>query len=266
MNKLDLTGKVSVVTGASSGIGAAIALTFAQHGSDVAIIDINEEKGSKIAAEMSKKYNRRCIFYNCDVSKYDLVKDTCTRIISEFGKVDNLICGAGYLNSMPANEIKIEVWEKALAVNLSGAFYFIRCLINPMLERAKGNIIIIGSSASINGSGAGIDYAASKTGLHGIIKALSYEMLPRGIRANIITPAVIDTPIFRKRYPDNIKTNKMLNAQMPCGRIGKPQDIANTALFLASDISEYICGQEIIADGGRTLYTHPAGSTTPKSK
>ena len=103
-------------------------------------------------------------------------------------------------------------------------------------------------------------YTASKTGLVGLMKGLSYEFLSRGIRSNIITLAMIDTPLLRQRYPDDDKTNKVLNAQIPFGRIGRPEDIANIALFLASDESEYIVGQEIISDGGRIFYRHPTGS------
>lgn len=257
VDELSLKSKVSVITGAASGIGRSIAETFAFHGSEIALVDINEDKGGKISANIKKTCNIDCMFYNCDVSKYENVNITCQKIIERFDKVDNLVCCAGYLNAMPANQISIDVWEKSISINLNGVFYFVRSLINPMLEKGRGNIIIIASSATINGS-VSIDYAAAKSALHGIAKNLSYELLPKGIRANIITPAVIDTPMLRVRYPDDEETNRKLNAQIPLGRIGKPKDIANTALFLASDMSEYICGQEIIADGGRLFYSHPS--------
>ena len=256
-DNLDLTGRVSVITGGASGIGEAITKTFAEHGSAVAVLDLNKKAGSKLISCIKKSFKISCAFYSCDVSNFEQVSTTCKDILNKFGRVDNLVCSAGYLNVMPIDKITLNVWEKSIGVNINGVFYFINCLINSMISQGKGNIIIIGSSATVNGS-VSIDYTASKCALHGIIKSLSYELLSKGIRANIITPAVIDTPMLRVRYPNNEETNKMLNAQIPFGRIGKPQDIANVALFLASDMSEYICGHEIIADGGRIFYSHPA--------
>jgi len=260
MNELDLSGKVSVITGATKGIGKGIAETFARHGSKVALIGRNKERGKEVSKQIRTACNTECIFYGCDVGIYKEVKGVCKKILDDFRKVDVLVCNAGWTVRAPINKMKIEVWEKSVAVNSSGAFYFIHSLINSMLEQKKGSIIIIGSSTTLNGGGGGVHYAASKAGLIGLVKGLSYELLPEGIRANLITPALIDTPMLRERYPDTKEVNKMLADQLPVGRIGKPEDIANIALFLASDMSEYIVGQEIIADGGRILYKHPAGS------
>ena len=125
-----------------------------------------------------------------------------------------------------------------------------------MLAQKKGNIIIIGSATVLTGSGGGIHYAATKVSQYGIMKGLSYELLSKGIRTNIITPHIIDTPMLRKRYPDTPEINTKLAKRVPLGRFGKPSDIANVALFLASEEAEYICGQEIIADGGAIYYRH----------
>ena len=260
MDELNLSGKVSVITGATKGIGKAIAEAFAAHGSKVAIIGRDKKRGKEVSKLISVKHNTDCIFYSCDVGIHKEVKYTCQKILDKFKKADILVCNAGWTISAHINEMEIDVWNKAIAVNLNGAFYFIRYLIGPMLRQKKGNIIIIGSSTTLNGGGGGVHYAASKAGLIGLVKGLSYELLPKGIRANLITPALIDTPLLRKRYPNTEEVNKMLISQLPLGRIGKPSDIANIALFLASDMSEYIVGQEIIADGGRILYKHPTGS------
>jgi 3-oxoacyl-[acyl-carrier protein] reductase len=200
------------------------------------------------------------MFYKCDVGVYDEVKNTCDKILKEFKKVDILVCNAGWTTKAPLETMDIEVWDRAVAVNLNGVFYFIRCLINQMLKNKYGNIIIVGSSANYNGAGGGLHYPSTKAALSGIVKGLSYEFLGRGIRANLIAPALIDTPMLRNRYPDNKETNEMLKAQVPLGRIGTPEDMGNLALFLASDESEYIVGQEILADGGRIQYRHPPGS------
>jgi len=129
-----------------------------------------------------------------------------------------------------------------------------------MLDNKYGNIIIVGSSVTHNGAGGGLHYPSTKAALSGIVKGLSYEFLGRGIRANLIAPALIDTPMLRERYPDDEETNEMLRNQVPLGRIGTPEDMGNLALFLASDESGYIVGQEILADGGRIQYRHPEGS------
>lgn len=260
MRDFNLAGKVAVITGATKGIGLGIAKTFAENGAELALIGRNVKSGKKALSEIKDISKKKARFYSCDVGKYNQVKITCDRILSDFSRVDILVCNAGWTIKARLEDMDIEIWDRAIAVNLNGVFYFIRNLINSMLDNKYGNIIIIGSSVTWNGAGGGLHYPATKAALSGIIKGLSYEFLPRGIRANIISPALIDTPMLRERYPDNKNINKMLASQVPLGRIGKPEDIGNLALFLASDESGYIAGQEIVIDGGRILYNHPDGS------
>ncbi len=260
MRKFDLSGKVAVITGATKGIGLGIARAFAENDAELALIGRNIRSGEKALSEIKSLTKKETRFYSCDVGEYEQVKETCDKILKEFGKVDILVCNAGWTTKAPLKDMDIEVWDKAIAVNLNGVFYFIRSLINSMLDNKYGNIIIIGSSATWNGAGGGLHYPATKAALIGIMRGLSYELLPQGIRSNIISPSLMDTPMLRDRYPDDEKTNKMLAAQVPIGRIGKPADIGNLALFLASDESSYIVGQEIMADGGRIFYKHPEGS------
>lgn len=258
--KFDLTGRTAVITGGTKGIGLGIARALAGGGAEAAIIGRDSESGEKALSGIRDISSKKSEFYSCDVGVYDQVKITCDSILEEFKKVDILVCNAGWTVKAPLEEMDISVWEKAVAVNLNGVFYFIRLLINQMLENEYGNIIIVGSSVTHNGAGGGLHYPATKAALSGIIKGLSYEFLGRGIRANLIAPALIDTPMLRNRYPDNEETNKMLKDQVPLGRIGTPEDMGDLALFLASDESEYIVGQEILADGGRIQYRHPRGS------
>ena len=260
MKKFDLTDKVAVITGATKGIGLGIAKAFAENGAELALIGRDIKNGEKALLEIKDISKKKTMFYSCDVRKYIQVKNTCDRILSDFNRVDILVCNAGWTVKTPLEDMDIKVWDRAIAINLNGVFYFIRSLINSMLDNKYGNIIIVGSSVTWNGAGGGLHYPATKSALSGIVKGLSYEFLPRGIRANIISPALVDTPMLRERYPDDKSTNKMLASQVPLGRIGKPEDIGNLALFLASDESEYIVGQEILVDGGRILYKHPAGS------
>lgn len=260
MRNFDLNGKTAVITGATKGIGLGIARTFAENGAELALIGRNIKSGKTTLSEIKDISKKKSMFYSCDVGKYSQVKKTCDQILSDFNKVDILVCNAGWTVRAPLEDMDIKIWDKAIAVNLNGVFYFIRSLINSMLDNKYGNIIIIGSSVTWNGAGGGLHYPATKAALSGIVKGLSYEMLTRGIRANIISPALIDTPMLRERYPDDEITNKLLAAQVPLGRIGKPKDIGNLALFLAADESGYIVGQEIVIDGGRILYRHPDGS------
>jgi len=252
----DLNGRTTVISGGASGIGRQVAYTFAKHGSDIAILDINEKEGSAIISDIEKKHGIRARFFNCDISDYEMVKSSCDKIIKEFNKVDNLVCTAGYGSRAPLESMEISEWKKSVDINVNGPFFIVRSLIDNMLENKKANIILIGSATVLSGSGGGVHYSTTKVAQYGLMKGLSYEFLSRGIRTNIVTPHLIDTPMLRKRYPDNPENNRMLGERTPIGRIGKPEDIASTVLFLASDDSGYICGTEILADGGAIYYNH----------
>jgi len=258
MIKYDFAGKVTAVTGGASGIGRAITTSFAEAGSDVAILDIDSEKGNVLAGELETKYGIKASFYNCDISDYKTVKDTADKIIGRFSRIDNLITAAGYNKKCDLKDMDVDEWKKAVDVNLNGTFFLIKAFLGQMLKQGKANIIVIGSGAKVTGSGGGLHYAATKMAQYGIIKGLSYELLPDGIRANIITPHIIDTPMLRQRYPDKPEINEKLNKRTPIGRIGDPKDIAGIAMFLASDESGYICGAEILADGGGLYYLNPS--------
>ena len=257
MKEINFTGKTTIISGGASGIGRQVALTFAEHGSNIAIIDINETEGNKVALEIKQRYKTKILFIPCDISDYEMVKDSCNKIIKEFKKIDNLVCTAGYGSfKAPLESMDISDWKKTIDINVNGPFYIVRSLIDNMLEVKKANIILIGSAVVLTGSGGGVHYSTSKVAQYGLMKGLSYEFLSRGIRTNIVTPHIIDTPILRKRYPDTPKNNKMLADRVPIGRFGKPEDIASIVLFLASDQSSYICGTEILADGGAIYYKH----------
>ncbi|MCL5071111.1 MAG: SDR family oxidoreductase, partial [Actinobacteria bacterium] len=198
MEELNLAGKVCLIAGAARGIGEKIAETFNNNGADLAILDINKDRGKELEKRLNRNKNsNKCIFYCCDVTFYNEIKDTCREILDEFGKIDVMVYCIGWSINSPLNEMKVEIWKKAMDINLNGAFYLLHCLINSMLANKRGNIILIGSSTTVTGSGGGVHYSSSKAGLMGLMKGLSYEFLPKGIRANIITPALIDTPLLR---------------------------------------------------------------------
>ena len=256
MKDLNLIDKVTAITGGSSGIGRQSAMTFAEHGSNIAIVDINDE-GQKVANIIRDKYKRCAKYFPCDISDYKSVKGASSSILDNFQRVDNLICAAGYGSKVEIEKLSIEEWKKSIDINVSGIFYIVKCLLEQMLKQRSANIILIGSATVVTGSGGGLHYATSKVAQYGLLKGLSYELLSRGIRTNMITPHLIDTPMLRKRYPDVPEVNTMLAKRTPIGRIGLPSDIANIALFLASEESGYICGAEIVADGGALYYLNP---------
>ncbi len=262
ISELDLGGKISVITGGTSGIGLAIAKSFFAHNSSVVIIGRGEEKGLEALKQITAsgdviEGSRKVIFFKCDAGNHDEVKKTCEKILDRFGKADILVLNAAAEFSEAINEVSPEIWQKMIDVNLSGSFYFVRYLSGSMIAQNKGNIILLSSVAKTTGAGAGVHYPATKAALSGLMSRINYELLPRGIRSNMISPGVADTPMLRRKYPDTDEINKKLVEQIPMGRIAKPQDIANLALFLASDMSSYICGQDILIDGGRLYYRRP---------
>ncbi len=253
-----LKDKTCLITGGTSGIGLEIARLFAGKGADVVITGRDKKKGEKAENEINSVCKRRsCSFYKCDSGSMEETKRLSQELLSKFKKIDILVLNAAMEFTEPIAEIKIENWDRVFDVNVKGVFYFIRFLIEPMIADNNGNIILIGSVVSSTGAGGGMHYSASKAALKGICARINYELLSKGIRSNIISPGIIDTPMLRKKYPDEPQMNDILNSQVPFGRIGRPSDIANLALFLASDMSEYICGQDIIIDGGRMLFRRP---------
>jgi len=249
---------------------------FYKHNSEVAIIGRDASKGYQAVKDIlnshipsyrkqaggedernSSSQKNKIIFYKCDISLHNDVKNTCKKILTDFGKTGILVLNAGIEITESINEVKPENWQKMLDVNISGSFYFLRYLVDSMIAQNKGNVIILSSVATRTGAGAGIHYATTKAALKGMMERINYELLSKGIRANMISPGMVDTPMLRKKYPDNEEINAKLCEQIPMGRIAKPGDIANLALFLASEMSDYICGQDILIDGGRLFYKRP---------
>lgn len=255
---LDLTDKYSIITGGTSGIGLEIARSFIRHNCKTAIIGRDSIKGLKNENEINKESGKgMCKFFKCDVGNYPEVEKTCKEIIALFKKVDVLVLNAAAEIVEDINDIKLESWKKIFDTNVNGVFYFIRLLIDSMIENGRGNIIIISSIATRIGGGGGMHYAASKSALKGISARINLELLPKGIRSNLISPGLVDTPMLREKFPDNEEANNKINSQIPIRRMAKPADIANLALFLASDMSKYICGQDILIDGGLLFSKKP---------
>jgi len=245
-----LSGKTAIVTGARRGIGRAIALALAREGANVVVSDINQDDCQKVVDEI-EKLGRRGLALKCDVGSSNDVEDMVKRIVAEFGKVDILVNNAGIIAYKPFLELTDEEWDKTLNVNLKGQFLCARAAGRDMVKNKKGRIINI---ASISSGGCGIafpliaHYTASKGGVVALTEALALELTSQGINVNAICPGAIDTDMA-KGAKESGQLQQVL-ARIPKGRLGQPEEIANLAVFLASEESDYISGAAIVIDGG----------------
>jgi NAD(P)-dependent dehydrogenase (short-subunit alcohol dehydrogenase family) len=245
-----LNGKTAIVTGARRGIGRAIAFALAREGANVVLSDISREDCQKVVDEM-EGLGGKGLALKCDVSSSAEVEDMVRRTVEEFNKVDILVNNAGIVAFKPFLELTDEEWDKTLNVNLKGQFLCARAAAREMTRRKWGRIINI---ASISSGGCGIafpliaHYTASKGGVMALTEALALELTPQGINVNAICPGAIDTDMA-KGVKEGGQLEQVL-ARIPKGRLGKPDDIASLAVFLASEESDYISGAAIVIDGG----------------
>ncbi|MGB9724924.1 MAG: SDR family NAD(P)-dependent oxidoreductase [Nitrososphaeria archaeon] len=250
-----LKNKVCLVTGASRGIGRAIAVTFGREGADVVVnYSKSKDKAEEVVNEIVK-FGRRAIAVKADVSNKDEVEVMVKTVIKEFGKIDVLVNNAG-ITWKPTNILEgtREEWERVLGVNLIGTYYCIQAVAPYMIKQKYGKIINISSLASIGTTfGEQVAYGPSKAAINILTKRLAYELGQYNIYVNAIAPGLIRTEILSVGRSEE-ELQKLFNniANMTAlRRIGEPQDIANVALFLASDESNFVTGQIIVADGGR---------------
>ena len=222
MSKLD--GQVAVVTGASSGIGAAIARSFAKEGATPALLDIAPIPNDLASLDSVSTHT-------VDVTDSDSVKDAMAAVVDRHGRLDILVCAAGILDEVPFLELTPERFDKTLAVDLRGVFLAARWAAPYMAEAGRGRIINIASQLGIKGGTNLAHYVAAKAGVIGLTKALALELAPRGVLVNAIAPGPIETPLIEGLSPE-WKKNKA--AELPLGRFGRPEEVAPTALLLAS--------------------------------
>lgn len=247
---MKLDNKTAIVTGARRGIGRAIALALAKEGANVVVSDVSQEDCRKVVTEI-KALGRRGLALKCDVSSRVEVEDMVRRTVAEFGKVDILVNNAGVISFKPFLELTDEDWDNTLNVNLKGQFLCARAVAREMVKNKWGRIINV---ASISSGGCGIafpliaHYTASKGGVMALTEALALELTPQGINVNAICPGAIDTDMAKGTKESGQIEQVLL--RIPKGRLGQPEDIANLAVFLASEESDYISGAAIVIDGG----------------
>ena len=256
LEKFSLKGRVSLVTGGERGIGRAIALGFAQAGSDVAVAGLDLDSVNE-AKELIEKEGVRFFFMRTDVTKEDQVIAMVQEVKKQFGRIDVLVNNAGITRSGPAESLPLESWQQVIDVNLTSQFLVSREVGKVMLEQGKGSIINISSMSGmiVNTPQTQCNYNASKAGSIQLTKSLASEWAQRGIRVNTIAPGYMRTALTARRFqdPENPVIKKWF-AMTPMGRAGVPEELVGLALYFASDASSFTTGAVMPVDGGYTVW------------
>lgn len=249
-----LEGKVALVTGAARGIGKALAVKFANEGADVAFTDLalNDDMMAGIKATEAEisALGVKCIGYAGNAADFAETEKVVAQIKADFGHIDILVNNAGITKDGLMLRMTEAQWDAVINVNLKSAFNFTHALIPIMMRQRGGSIINMASVVGVHGNAGQANYSASKAGMIALAKSVAQEMGPKGIRANAIAPGFIETAMTAA-LSDEIKADWM--KKIPLRRGGKPEDIADVATFLASDLSSYVTGQVIQVDGGMNM-------------
>lgn len=261
MPQYSLKGQSALVTGASSGIGYGVALALGEAGADVVVNYVSQPEKAEEVAEKIRSFGSRAIAVEADVSDEAQVQAMFRRMFEAFGTIDILVNNAGLQRDAPFHEMTVEQWDKVMDVNLKGQFLCAREAVREMLRRgvvpgrsvACGKIICMSSVHELIPWAGHVNYAASKGAIKMFMQSLAQEYGPQKIRVNSICPGAIQTPINTAAW-STPEAYAALMTLIPYNRIGQPQDIANLAVFLASDASDYITGASIFIDGGMTVF------------
>lgn len=242
-----LKNKVALITGAAKGIGKAIALKFASEGAAIAFTDLKADENFENTLNEIASFGVKAKGYISNAAHFDETHATVNEIVKEFGRIDILVNNAGITKDGLLMRMSEEQWDAVLTVNLKSAFNFSHALLPIMAKQRNGSIINMSSVVGVDGNAGQCNYSASKAGMIGLTKSIAKEMGSRGIRVNAIAPGFILTEMTEK-LSDEIKEGWIKRISLR--RCGTPEDIANVATFLASDLSGYVTGQVIMTDGG----------------
>jgi NAD(P)-dependent dehydrogenase (short-subunit alcohol dehydrogenase family) len=247
----DLKGKVVIITGARRGMGRSHAIAFAKEGANVVVSDISFEDCQKVVEEI-EKFGGEALAIKCDVSKKEEVGEMVKKTIQEWGRIDILVNNAGIAEFKPFLELEEKDWDRTIDINLKGYFLVAQACAKEMVKKKSGVIINI-ASVAMGQVGVGfpnlVHYVASKGAIVAMTEAMALELAPYNIRVNSVSPGAIDTPMV-----DPVKSDKQtmegILARIPLKRIGKPEEVSNLVLFLASETSSYMTGSNVVIDGG----------------
>lgn len=239
-----------MITGAARGIGKAIALRFAAEGCNIAFTDLAIDDNAKKTEEEIAALGVKCKGYASDASNFEQTEKVVEEVKNDFGRIDILVNNAGITKDGLMLRMSEKQWDAVIAVNLKSAFNFIHAVLPIMLRQRGGSIINMASVVGVHGNAGQSNYSASKAGLIALAKSIAQEVGSRGIRANAIAPGFIETAMTAA-LPDDVR--KEWVEKIPLRRGGKPEDIADVATFLASDLSSYVTGQVIQVDGGMNM-------------
>ncbi|HAW51856.1 MAG TPA: 3-oxoacyl-[acyl-carrier-protein] reductase [Flavobacteriales bacterium] len=242
-----LKGKTALVTGASRGIGRGIALKFAGEGADVAFTYVSSDDKARELEEELKSFGVKAKGYKSDAAKYNEAENLINDVVAEFGKLDVVVNNAGITRDGLLMRMSEENWDDVINTNLKSVFNVVKAVQRQMLKQRYGSIINMGSVVGKEGNAGQSNYAASKAGIIGFSKSIAQELGSRNIRCNVIAPGFIETEMTAALDPEFIKG---WLKDIPLGRPGSTEDVANVALFLASDLSSYVSGQVLNVCGG----------------
>lgn len=245
----DLTGQTALVTGAARGLGRCIAETLAAAGAKVACIDVNEEcLAETVTAIRAAGGTAEAIA--CDVTQSDRVGETVDKVVEMWGGLSILVNNAGVTRDNVLVRMKDEQWDLVLNINLRGTFLFTRAAARPMMKARQGRIINVASVSGLMGNPGQVNYSASKAGVIGLTRTVACELASRNVTVNAVAPGFIATDMTAKLGEDILQE---VRKQIPLGRLGEPQDVADAVLFLASNAASFITGHILTIDGGLTV-------------
>lgn len=246
-------GKVVMISGGSSGIGAETAIAFAEEGAKVVITDVDEEKGRKLAEEINES-GGTAVFMKHNVADAKQTKEIINKIVEKFGKLDVAFNNAGIAGpSLPISEYPEEDWERVISINLLGVFYGMKYQIQQMLKQGGGAIVNNSSILGKVGFNNSSAYVAAKHAVVGLTKAAALEYSSKNIRINAVNPAFIKTPLLDNAgMKEGTEMYDMLVGLHPIGRLGNPREVTNAVLFLSSEEASFVHGESLMVDGGYT--------------
>ncbi len=245
----DLSGRTALVTGAAQGLGRCIAQTLAAAGAKVACIDINAETLADTVASI-RSGGGAAEALACDVTQSERVGEVVDQVVAMWGKLDILVNNAGVTRDNVIVRMKDEQWDLVLNINLRGTFFFTRAAARPMMKARGGRIINVASVSGLMGNPGQVNYSASKAGVIGLTRTVARELASRNITVNAVAPGFIATDMTAKLGEEMLQA---IRKEIPLGRLGEPQDVADAVLFLASDAASFITGHILTIDGGLTV-------------